>query len=215
MLLSDRVRPAATHMDPFPPVADRPHAEAVTPVATVFHDFATPVAVGEDHPDEGEAARAAAYAEGVAAGRAEAEQEIMMSAGALVAATEEVLRFRSSLTERYQQELLELALGIARKVVQRELADSPERWLGMIREAVQQALDQERILIRAGSVLHRFLVERMSDLRDLLDGVQELDLAADETLADNGCVIESRSGDLDLSVDSQIGAIRAALTRPE
>ncbi len=202
-------------MEPFPLVAENVQVDAGPPVATVFPDFAMPVAAGEGSLEEGEAARAAAYEEGLLAGRAEAEQEIMMSARALVAATEDVVRFRGALVERYQRELLELALGIARKVVQRELADNPERWLGMIREAVQQALDHERVQIRAGCVLHRFLIERLPDLRDLLDGVQELELVADETLADNGCVLESLSGDLDLSVDSQIGAIRAALTRPE
>jgi len=202
-------------MEPFPLVAQNVEENAAPPVVTVFPDFAMPVAGGELSSEEGEAARAAAYEEGVAAGRAEAEQEIMMSARALVAATEDVVRFRGALVERYQKELLELALGIARKVVQRELADNPGHWLGMIREAVQQALDHEHVQIRAGRVLHRFLVERLPDLRDLLDGVQELELVEDETLADNGCVLESRSGDLDLSVDSQIGAIRAALTRPE
>lgn len=202
-------------MDPFPPLAESTHDYGVATVATVFPDFATQAEAGVDTTAEVEAARVAAYEDGVAAGRAAAEQEIMTPAGALVAAIEEVARFRGGLLDRYQTELLELALGIARKVVQRELADSPEHWLGMIREAVQQALDHERIRIRVGSVLHRFLVERLPDLRGVLDDVQELDLLADETLSENGCVIESHSGDLDLSVDSQIGAIRAALTRPE
>ena len=62
-------------MDPFPPVAESAHVNVVVPLATVFHDFATPAAVGEDIPDEAEMARAAAYEEGVAAGRAEAEHE--------------------------------------------------------------------------------------------------------------------------------------------
>jgi flagellar assembly protein FliH len=155
-----------------------------------------------------------AYARGFAAGKSAAEEEIALAASAFARALEEVVRFRAGLLERYQGELLELALGIARKVVQRELAEHPEHWLGMIREAVRHALDRERIRVRVGSVLYRFLLERLPELRALLDDVKELDLAEDSTLSENGCVLESQYGDLDLSIDTQIGAIRAALVEP-
>ena len=46
----------------------------------------------------------------------------------------------------------------------------------------------------------------------MLDDVKELELVEDQTLAENGCILESQFGDLDLGIDSQIGAIRAALT---
>jgi flagellar assembly protein FliH len=163
--------------------------------------------------NEAQQAAAAAYADGVAAGRAAAATELVGQGEALVQALGELQRFRAGLLERYQGELLALALGIARKVVQRELAEHPEHWLGMIREAVRHALDRERIRIRVGSVLHRFLLEHLSTLRPMLEDVKELELVEDPTLAENGCMLESQYGDLDLGVDSQIGAIRAALSQ--
>src|SRR5262249_21331735 len=98
-------------------------------------------------------------------------------------------------------------------VVQRELAEHPQHWLGMIREAVLAALDRETIRIRVGPVLHRYLLEELAQLRALLVDVKELDLVEDPALGESGCVIESRHGDLD--VDGQIGAIRVALTGAE
>jgi type III secretion protein L len=62
-------------------------------------------------------------------------------------------------------------------------------------------------------VLHKFLVERLSTLRPMLDDVKELELVEDATLTESGCIVESQFGDLDLGIDSQIGAIRAALTQ--
>jgi flagellar biosynthesis/type III secretory pathway protein FliH len=47
----------------------------------------------------------------------------------------------------------------------------------------------------------------------MLEDVKELELVEDRALAENGCILESQYGDLDLGVDSQIGAIRAALTQ--
>ncbi|HEY2388667.1 MAG TPA: FliH/SctL family protein [Candidatus Binatia bacterium] len=160
-------------------------------------------------------ARQAGYDEGVAAGRAALEAELGAAGAALTAAIEDVARFRGVLTARYQRELLELALGVAHKVVQRELAEHPEHWLGMIREAVLATLDRETIRLRVGPVLHRYLVEHLPRLRVLLEEVKELDLVEDVGLGETGCVVESAYGDLDVGVDSQINAIRTALTGTE
>ncbi len=181
--------------------------------APAASDPSTEAVSAEPAVDEVQHAAAAAYADGVAAGRAEALRALVAEGDTLVKALAEVERFRAGLVERYQDELLALALGIARKVVQRELAEHPEHWLGMIREAVRHALDREKIRIRVGSVLHRFLLEHLSTLRPMLDDVKELELVEDPALAENGCILESQFGDLDLGVDSQIGAIRAALTQ--
>ena len=50
-------------------------------------------------------------------------------------------------------------------------------------------------------------------LRPMLEDVKEMELVEDASLAENGCILESQFGDLDLGIDSQIGAIRAALTQ--
>src|SRR6185369_1491872 len=114
-----------------------------------------------------------------AAGRQAAEAEVASGAAAFAGGVEELARFRSALLERYQQELLELALGVARKVVHRELADHPEHWLEMIRDAVLGALDRETIRIRVGPILHHYLVEHLPRLRVLLEEVKELELVED------------------------------------
>jgi flagellar assembly protein FliH len=156
--------------------------------------------------------RDAAYAAGVAAGREAVQREVVARATDLGTAIEEVARFRSTLLERYQHQLLDLALEVARRVVQHELAEHPEHWLAMIREAVGKALDRETVQIRVGSVLHRFLLERLPKLRALLDDVKDLEVVEDTCLAETACLIETSYGDLDLSVDSQLGAMRVALT---
>ncbi len=224
----ERLRPA--------PATQPPGVDAMAPLgrmslgshvsaASVFRDF--DAGAGSDTPeqadgasagapvtiDEAQQAAEAAYADGVAAGRAMALRELVGDGDAFARALAELKRFRAGLLERYQGELLALALGIARKVVQRELAEHPEHWLGMIREAVRHALDREKIRIRVGPMLHRFLLEHLTTLRPMLEDVKEMELVEDATLAENGCILESQFGDLDLGVDSQIGAVRAALTQ--
>lgn len=217
MSSSETSRPTGVAPE-FAPLAG-PRVSGTIRAASVFPDFdprhapardAPPAAVVEPSPVE--TVRQEAYANGFAAGRQAADSEFASGAAAFAGAVEELARFRAALLERYERELLELALGVARKVVQRELADHPEHWLEMIRAAVLGALDRETIRIRVGPILHRYLVEHLPRLRVLLEEVKELDLVEDVALGETGCVIESRYGDLDLGIDGQMGAIRAALT---
>jgi flagellar assembly protein FliH len=198
-----------------------PLEEAGAAPASVFPDFnrREPAAPpGEPPPPEpaGKSAleleHEAGYAAGFAAGRASMEQELATNGAAFAAAMEEVVRFRAGLLERYHRELLDLALEVARKVVERELDEHPEHWLQMIRDGVARSVEHEVIRIRVGSILHRYLVNNLAELRAKLDDVKELDLVEDTSLPATGCVITTSSCDLDLGIDSQMSAIRVALT---
>ncbi len=217
---SSEKRREAEGLSDFAPFAG-PQMSGTVRARSVFRDFSAGHTADKSPPSASSvetaltAAREAGRQEGLAAGRLAAESEFADGAAAFAAAVEEVARFRCVLTERYQRDLLELALGVAHKVVQRELAEHPEHWLGMIREAVLATLDRETIRIRVGPVLHHYLLEHLPRLRVLLEEVKELDLVEDVALGETGCVVESRYGDLDLGIDGQMTAIRAALTADE
>jgi len=156
-----------------------------------------------------------AFQAGYDLGRAEARGQVESIGESLVKSLEELAAFRRRVRERYERELLELALGVARKVVSEELAERPERWLGMIRHAVRRAVDRERIVIRAPAGLMAFLREALPELRASLEDVKELALVEDPGLPEGGCVIESRFGDIDIGVDTQLERAERALVRTE
>jgi len=128
-----------------------------------------------------------------------------------VASLEEIARFRREITARYERELLGLALGIARKIVQQEVAERPELWLGMLRTAVRHAVDRERIVVRVPATLAAFLREQTGPLRAALDGVKDVDVVEDPALVDGACILESRFGEVDLGIDTQLDAVGRAL----
>jgi flagellar assembly protein FliH len=156
----------------------------------------------------------AAYARGRAEGRAQAEAELAQLVQGMGEAIAELTRFRHETMTRYQSELLDLALEVARKVVDRELEQHPEHWIEVIREGVRRAVDRDHIRIRVAPALHAFLHERLAELRGALDGVKDLELLEDPALPPSGCVVETSYGDLDLGVESQIATIRGAMTEP-
>jgi flagellar assembly protein FliH len=156
----------------------------------------------------------AAYARGIAEGRAQADAALAQLVQGMGEAIAELTRFRHETMTRYQSELLDLALEVARKVVDRELEQHPEHWIEVIREGVRRAVDRDHIRIRVAPVLHVFLREHLVELRGGLDGVKDLELLEDPALPPSGCVVETSYGDLDLGIESQIGTIRSAMTEP-
>jgi len=181
----------------FAPLAGMPEASVFRPLldgAVPVAEAAEPVTASDATPEPGQLATVAE---------------------SLVKALEELAEFRGRLRERYERELLELALGVARKIVHEEVSARPEIWLGLIRAAVRRIVDRERITIRVPPRLLAFLRDRLPDLRASLDAVKEIDLVEDAGLPDAGCVIESRFGEVNLGIDAQLAAVEQALVHVE
>ena len=156
-----------------------------------------------------------AFGAGVERGRAEARAELETIGASFTDSLRELAEFRARLKERYERELLELALGVARKVVQQELAERPEIWLGMIRAAVKRAVDRERIALRVPPPLMAFLRGSLAALRASLQDVKDLELVEDPSLPAGGCVIESRFGEVDIGVETQLQRCERAVRATE
>jgi flagellar assembly protein FliH len=194
--------PAERAFRPFGAPLDAPAAPAPAP----------PTAESPAEPSE-DVRRA--FQAGYELGREELRSDVESIGESFVKSLQELAAFRARLRGRYERELLELALGVAHKVVQHELAERPEIWLGMIRQAVRRAVDRERIVIRVPAPLLAFLRGALPELRAALEEVKELELVEDPSLPAGGCVIESGFGDVDIGVETQLDATRLALLRAE
>jgi flagellar assembly protein FliH len=184
-----------------PLVPDGPPAE---PVASVLAPPPAPVERLEDHP---------AWHAGYAQARAEMEAELHAARRTLAESLENLTRFQAQLRSRYERELLLVALGVARKVVQQELQERPEIWMAMIRSAVRQAVDRERILIRVPPALAAWLLEHAQELKAQLEDVKEMQIVDDPALPPGGCIVESRYGEVDVGVETQLAVAEQALVR--
>src|SRR5581483_8111417 len=133
--------PAAPGHTVFRPLGEFDPTAAPPPPAPAASAAPGPEAPRGETSDEARRAFQAGYE----LGREEVRSQVESIGESLVKSLEELAAFRTRLRERYERELLELALGVARKVVQQELAERPEIWLGMIRAAVRRVVDRERI----------------------------------------------------------------------
>jgi len=95
-------------------------------------------------------------------------------------------------------------------VIRQEVATDRDVILSVLREAVKNVLDRDRIKIRLNPIDH----ERMAKLTPALiagfEGIRSIALEADESIGLGGAVIETAFGEIDATIEQQLEEILKA-----
>jgi len=151
-------------------------------------------------------ARQEGFREGEAAGRSRAAAEAQPALEKLARSIEEVARLRPRLLRETEAELVELAMGIARRILRRELSVDAEALQGLVKGALEKLSAREICRIRAHPELEpgiRRCLERESQ-----SGIQVI---GDATLERGGILVETSRGKLDASLETQLAEIGRGL----
>ena len=144
-------------------------------------------------------AREAGFREGEAAGREKAVAEMQAAMERLVRSTAELAGTKARLRREAEHDLVQLSIGIARRILRRELTVDPEAIGGLVRAALDklQARDICRIRVHPD---HQSITRRLLDRQS----VSSAEVVADPVLQPGDVVVESKRGDLDASIESQL-----------
>lgn len=149
------------------------------------------------------------YAAGHAKGLAEARAQGRERLARLDAICLQAARPLAALDAAVEQELAQLALVVARRVIAHELAIRPEAIGQIVREAVA-ALPAASRDLRV-----RLHPDDLVLLRELEAAEPHWQLVADPALARGGCLLESASSRLDASVETRWAAMIDAVLGDE
>jgi flagellar assembly protein FliH len=109
-----------------------------------------------------------------------------------------------------EADLVQLALAVARKIVDREVSLGPETVARIIRQALNRVEHAGRITIK----LNPADLELLADIKpQLLSGLPEADRAAfeaDEGIARGGCLIATDGGEVDARIERQFQVVEEA-----
>ena len=168
-----------------------------------------PIAVLERECQRREqAARAAALAEGEAAGRSRAAAELQPVLQRLARSIEEIGHLRARLRREAEAEMLQLSLAIARRVLRREMAVDPDAMHGLVLGALEKLQAREICRVR----VHPSHAAQLSAWLLPLAGAGPIDIIADASREPGDVIFETERGNLDASVDSQLQEIERGLT---
>lgn len=150
-----------------------------------------------------QAARQAGFIAGQVEGAKKAAARLEPALASLTRVIDELAGMRKRLRAEAEQDVVRLALAIARRVLHREMATDPEAVLGLVK-AASETLDAREI--------HRLRVSPpdaslLTQFRERLGFPPRVEVVADAALEAGSAIFETARGSLDVSVNTQLAEI--------
>lgn len=143
------------------------------------------------------------FHEGEAAGRAAVEAAVQN----LAHAVESLAAARPRARREAEEDLLRLAVAIARRILHRELSVDPEAVAGLIRAALDKMQSQEIHRVR----VHPDLEQPVRQALERMAAGRNVQVAADRARQLGDVIFETERGSLDASVETQLQEIGRGL----
>jgi flagellar biosynthesis/type III secretory pathway protein FliH len=151
------------------------------------------------------------HAGGTAFLAAEAAQTARLEATitALEQSVEELSLLRGKMMEETEEQLVTLAVTIARRVIGREISIDPEILLTLAAEGIDALGDRDRVVVRFGFLDRDDLLASM--VERLKRRAPRCEVLQDPSLGPGQCIVESEFGQVDESVDARLDNVLRAL----
>jgi len=153
-------------------------------------------------------ARQAGLREGEAAALEHLKQPLEEAARRLADRVEELAGLRAGLRRDAEQDVVRLAIAIARRILHRELATDPAALLGVVKAALDRLDAREVLRLR----VHPDDVTMIREALAAGGFPEQVEIAGDAGLERGGLIVETSRGDLDASVESQLAEIERGFT---
>ncbi len=125
----------------------------------------------------------------------------------------ELTVLRENVLLSVDENVLELAIAIARKVIHHEVRTEREVVVSVVKAALKAAILSERITIKLNPLDLDVAVENKADLMEHVDGSPKVRLEEDARVEQGGCIIETAYGNIDARLDEQMTEIQKVLEK--
>jgi len=107
--------------------------------------------------------------------------------------------------------ILNLSLKVANKIINRSIEQDEEYFLSLVQKALREVRKHKEIQLHVHPTHYKRILAEKEELLQLFPAQPNLYIFPDESLSQNGCVIETASGQLDATVDTQLTIIKEKL----
>jgi flagellar assembly protein FliH len=151
------------------------------------------------------------FAEGRAAALQAAQAVVDSMLGKYAASLDQLNKLRREIFASSEQEVIRLALAIARKVIKREIAIDDELILTLVKVALNRIAVQTLITIRVNPKDYDFIQRHQAALPGAGPLNETMKLVEDPLIDRGGCLIETESGTIDARIEEQLREIEKGL----
>jgi len=142
--------------------------------------------------------------DGLRRGREEAAAEMKKALDQVARTLEELAKVKSKLRQEAEQELVKLALAVARRILYRELTTDPSSIEGIVHAALQKLQQREVSKVRVCPQA----VAAVKAALDRIGSRSGMEIVADPGLATGAMLFETSVGELDASIETQLQEIQ-------
>lgn len=160
-----------------------------------------------EQPVDIEAIRQEAYTRGKKDGKAEAEKKLHSTTRSLADGLEQISGLRQSLLSKSKEDMVRLVMAVARQVIEQDVAQKQDIIVATVKKSLEAAVAADEYYIRVHPEDLEIVKEHEPLFLAAMKGLQNIHFMADESIARGGCVAESRAGDVDATIESQLAEI--------
>ena len=146
------------------------------------------------------------FEQGLAAGRADAQQQVPSTLEDISEAVAELERIRENLRQQSERDLIRLAINVAERVIHREMVLDSEALAALVKAALGKVQTREVTRVRMHPELEPVVTKTLERC-----GSREMVLMPDPSLKHGELFFETSQGVLDASLKAQFGEIERAL----
>ena len=111
----------------------------------------------------------------------------------------------------WEQSAVKLATDIAQRIIRRELREQPEIALDVIRGALELAAGSADMTVRMNPTDYENLGSQVQQLAESICQLAPADVVADAEVAPGGCRVDTRFGEIDAQIESQLRRVEEEL----
>lgn len=142
---------------------------------------------------------------------AKAHDEIAELTATLVKACENFSNAKDGLYQQAQQDLLDLSLLIARKIVAREIDGDAHVTADNLQRCLETLSNRKNLTVRVAPMVVRTVEERLEELSKRMSDLSAVRVMGDEEVSPGGCVISGESGMVDATIETQFAEVERIL----
>jgi flagellar assembly protein FliH len=151
--------------------------------------------------------------EGIRKGRALQKQETLQGVQALTTLIDEVTGLKKSMLEAAEEQILQLVLAVAEKLIHMEITTNREVIQSVLKAAMRNIVDRENMKVRVHPQDYQYLLEIKSDFLQSFDGIRNIVFEEDSSILRGGAIIETTFGEVDARLDQQYNEIKSFMTK--
>ncbi|MBF0274172.1 MAG: hypothetical protein HQK84_02955 [Nitrospinae bacterium] len=151
--------------------------------------------------------------EGMEKGMEDAKKSVAVYLNLFQKGIEDISSLRDEVFHKSESEIVEMILKIARKVVHSELMINREVVLNVIKAAIRNILQKEKMTIRINPEDFDYAVSCKPDLQEYVEDLKNVVMEKDDTIARGGCIVISETGRVDAQIDNSMEEVEDMLRK--